>query len=309
MITLPQHWGVRFTPTVHTHAEGPTDPSNNKLHPNFVVVVTGAGKGLGYHIALAYAQAGAHGIVIASRTKSDLSSLEKEIKSTAPDSIVLVQTCDTQSDDDVKCLADATKAKFGRLDVVVANAGIISKYLEGPDGKQRLPIGIVEDADFDRVINTNFMGSYRVAKHFVPQLLETKDGPQAFVCITSLASLTNSSDLTPIAYNLSKIGNNRMVQHIHNDHKKDGVQAFAVHPGAVLTPQTEMHHTTQLGVGWTELLTDDVKLCGGFLTWLTREKREWLSGRYLSAAWDVDELTAMKDEIVEGDNLVMRLVV
>ncbi|TKA36683.1 hypothetical protein B0A54_11926 [Friedmanniomyces endolithicus] len=288
MITLPEHWGVRFTPTVHTHAEGPTDPRNNKLHPNFVVVVTGAGKGLGYHIALAYAQAGAHGIVIASRTKSDLLRLD---------------------DDDVKRLADATKAKFGRLDVVVANAGIISKYLEGPDGKQRLPIGVVEDTDFDRVINTNFMGSYRVAKHFVPQLVETKDGPQAFVCITSLAALTSSSDLTPIAYNLSKIGNNRMVQHIHNDHKKDGVQAFAVHPGAVLTPQTEMHHTTQLGVGWTDLLTDDVKLCGGFLTWLTREKREWLSGRYVSAAWDVDELTAMKDEIVEGDKLVMRMVV
>ncbi|KAK1073202.1 hypothetical protein LTR74_001911 [Friedmanniomyces endolithicus] len=309
MITLPQHWGVRFTPTVHTHAEGPTDPINNKLHPNFVVVVTGAGKGLGYHIALAYAQAGAHGIVIASRTQSDLSRLEEEIKSTAPDSIVLVQTCDTQSDDDVKRLADATKARFGRLDVVVANAGIISKYLEGPDGSKRLPIGVVEDSDFDRVINTNFMGSYRVAKHFVPQLVETTDGLQAFVCITSLAALTSSSDLTPIAYNLSKIGNNRMVQHIHNDHKKDGVQAFAVHPGAVLTPQTEMHHTTQLGVGWTELLTDDVKLCGGFLTWLTREKREWLSGRYLSAAWDVDELTAMKEEIVEGDKLVMRMVV
>ncbi len=52
-----------------------------------------------------------------------------------------------------------------------------------------------------------------------------------------------------------------------------------------------------------------MKLCGGFLTWLTREKREWLSGRYLSAAWDVDELTAMKDEIVGGDKLVMRMVV
>jgi len=57
------------------------------------------------------------------------------------------------------------------------------------------------------------------------------------------------------------------------------------------------------------VLTDDVKLCGGFLTWLTREKREWLSGRYLSAAWDVDELTAMRVEIVEGDKLVMRMVV
>ncbi|TKA82740.1 hypothetical protein B0A55_01086 [Friedmanniomyces simplex] len=309
MIDLPQHWGVHFTPTVHTRAEGPTDPSNNNLHPGFVVVVTGAGKGIGYHIALAYARAGAHGIVIASRTRSDLARLEEEIRSIAPGATVLTQTCDSQSDEEVSSLADATKAKFGRLDVVVANAGIISKYLTGPDGKERLPVGIVEDADFDRVINTNFMGSYRVAKYFVPQLAETKDGPQAYICITSLAAHTSSSDLTPIAYNLNKIGNNRMVQHIHHDHKREGVQAFAVHPGAVLTPQTEMHHTTQLGSSWTELLTDDVGLCGGFLTWLTKEKREWLSGRYLSVAWDVDELTAMRDEIVEGDKLVMRMVV
>ncbi|KAK5691475.1 hypothetical protein LTR97_011468 [Elasticomyces elasticus] len=308
-ISAPPEWGMDFTSTVHTHAEGPTDPKNNKVHSKFVAVVTGAGKGLGYHIALAYAKAGAHGIIIASRTQSDLTKLEKEIKTVNPDTIVLAQTCDTQSDEDVKKLADATKAKFGRLDVVVANAGIISKYLKDEDGKERLPVGIVEDTDFDRVINTNFMGSYRVAKYFVPQLIETKDGPQVYICITSLAGHTSSSDLTPVAYNLSKIGNNRMVQHIHNDHKKEGVQAFAVHPGAVLTPQTENHHTTQLGTDWTNLLTDDVALCGGFLTWLTKEKREWLSGRYLSVNWDVDELIAKKDEIVEGDKLVMKMVV
>jgi len=247
--------------------------------------------------------------VIASRTKPDLTKLDQEIKRIAPKTTVLVQTCDTQSDDDVKRLAEATKAKFERLDAVIANAGVISKYIKDEDGKERLPIGIVEDDDFDRVIDTNFMGSYRVAKYFVPQLIGTKDGPQAYICITSLASQTSSSDLCPAAYNLSKIGNNRMVQHIHNDHKKEGVQAFAVHPGAVLTPQTELHHTTQLGSSWTDLLIDDVGLSGGFLTWLTREKREWLSGRYVSVTWDVDELTGMKDEIVKGDKLVFKMVV
>ena len=180
---LPEDMGVRFTPTIHTHAEGPTDPKNNKVHSNFVVVTTGAGKGLGYHIALSYAHVGAKGIVIASRTRSDLDKLEKEIQSINPETTVVVQTCDTLNDDDVKSLAESTQAKFCRLDVVVANAGIISKYIQDSDGTQRLPNGIVEDTDFERVINTNFMGSYRVAKYFVPLLNATKDGPQALSLI------------------------------------------------------------------------------------------------------------------------------
>lgn len=56
-------------------------------------------------------------------------------------------------------------------------------------------------------------------------------------------------------------------------------------------------------------LTDDETLCGGFLTWLTSEKRPWLSGRYLSATWDVNELELKKDEIVNENKLVMRMVI
>jgi hypothetical protein len=43
--------------------------------------------------------------------------------------------------------------------------------------------------------------------------------------------------------------------------------------------------------------------------WLTKGNRKWLSGRYLSACWNVDELEAKKDEIVEGDKLKVRMVV
>jgi hypothetical protein len=45
------------------------------------------------------------------------------------------------------------------------------------------------------------------------------------------------------------------------------------------------------------------------MTWLTAERRDWLSGRYVSVSWDVEDLEAMKDEIVSGDKLKMRMVV
>lgn len=57
------------------------------------------------------------------------------------------------------------------------------------------------------------------------------------------------------------------------------------------------------------VMTDTPDLCGGFVVWLTKGQRTWLSGRYVSATWDVAELEAMKSEIVEEDKLKQRLVV
>lgn len=57
--------------------------------------------------------------------------------------------------------------------------------------------------------------------------------------------------------------------------------------------------------GLVAVLVDSPDLCGAFCVWLTKEKgsRQWLSGRILSAKWDVDELIAKKSEVVEKDLL------
>jgi hypothetical protein len=55
------------------------------------------------------------------------------------------------------------------------------------------------------------------------------------------------------------------------------------------------------------VLIDDVGLAGGFCVWLTKEKRSWLSGRYLDSRWDMDELVKRKDEIVEKDLLKLKI--
>lgn len=195
----PASYGFAFTNNIHSKAEGPTDPTNNKADGDFVVCVTGAGKGLGFHIALAYAKAGASGLIISSRTQSDLDSLSTEIKKINPKINLLSEICDTQKEDDVKRLAHGVMDKFGRVDVVIANAGIMSKYLD--DGS--LPQGIMSDLDFERVIDINLLGTVRVARHFTPLLLKST-GAQTFIVITSLASHFEVSQFTPVAYNVSK---------------------------------------------------------------------------------------------------------
>lgn len=310
-MSFPAHYGINFTPTIHAQIPENLSPSNNKLPQPFVAVITGAGKGLGYHISLAYAQAGATSLSISSRTASDLDQLEAEITKIDSGISVLKSICDTQSDSSVADLAQAVRAKFARVDAVIANAGIISKYVERKSADtgtptSNLPVGLLEDDDWARVLDINLLGSWRVAKALLPLLIETKDGPQTLVVVTSLAAHSTASAWTPIAYNVSKIAVNRVVEHVDSDHReKDGIHTYALHPGAVLTPQTQNHQ----GDGWQELLSDDEGLAGAMCTWLSKEKRGWLSGRYVSANWDVGELESRKDEIGGGEMLKFRMVV
>lgn len=299
---------MTFTPTVHSNIPANIDPTRITLPRPFVVVITGAGKGLGYAVAIQYAKAGAGGISISSRTQSDLDKLEAEIKSINRDTQVVKTICDTRSEKSVEGLENSVREKWGRVDVVVANAGIISKYVKkGPSGSN-LPIGIVEDNDWARVLDINLLGTWRIAKAFIPLLAQTKDGPQTLTVNTSLASHSTNSQLTPIAYNVSKIAVNRLVEHVDSDHrKKDGIHAYALHPGAVVTPQTVGHEAAD--GAWGKILSDDEGLAGAFSVWLSREKRSWLSGRYLSCNWDVDELEGMKDEIIKRDLLKFRMTV
>lgn len=97
---------------------------------------------------------------------------------------------------------------------------------------------------------------------------------------------------------------NRLTEHVAAAYAADGVVAYSVHPGPVVTTVPE-----GMPEAWLAGMLDEVGLCGTLLVWLTRERRAWLSGRYISATWDVGELEAMEGEIVEEDKLKMRMVV
>src|SRR5688572_29899041 len=120
--------GLDFTPTVHNSVPG--NLSTVTLPSPFVAVITGAGKGLGRAMALAYARAGASGISISSRTASDLDSVESEMQALAKEHgkglDVLKSVVDVQLDGDVQRLEEEVKQRWERVDVVIANAGIIS---------------------------------------------------------------------------------------------------------------------------------------------------------------------------------------
>lgn len=243
---IPPYWGATFTNTLHHKAEGPTLPENNKISGEFVVVITGAGKGLGYHIAVAYARAGATGIAISSRTQSELEGLERELVEINPRLEVLSQVIDVSKPEQVKELARQVHQKFrGRLDAVISNAGVTSKRLydidetTGEHVNNHYPRGIIEDEDFAYVVNVNLLGGYYVAKHLTPILVASSNPSplRAYIAVTSICGHMTNSMITNTSYNISKAALNRMVEHIQNDHAADGIVAFTVHPGASQTSQ------------------------------------------------------------------------
>ncbi|WP_269305828.1 SDR family NAD(P)-dependent oxidoreductase [Aeromicrobium sp. HA] len=133
------------------------DPLDRFRLDDKVVVITGASSGLGRGFAHAVAAVGAH-VVLAARRKEQLESLRDELARAG--TWVLVHRTDVSALDDCEALAAATVAEFGRIDVLVNNAGIGlagSALRQSPD-------------DFTHTIDINLNGTYWMARASAPHM-------------------------------------------------------------------------------------------------------------------------------------------
>lgn len=113
----------QLTKTMRRGLYSAIDPDRSELTAaGKVVIITGAGGGIGYDIAEAWATAGASGIVLAGRNVDTLKSAAENVKSIDKHIPTLIQKTDIASEADVKELYEKVNEKFGRADVVVNNA-------------------------------------------------------------------------------------------------------------------------------------------------------------------------------------------
>ncbi|WP_137921201.1 SDR family NAD(P)-dependent oxidoreductase [Hydrogenophaga sp. 2FB] len=132
-------------------------PSDNSLQGR-VALVTGAGKGIGRAIALAYARAGA-AVCCAGRTESDVVALADDIRATGGQA--MAAAVDVTQETDVDRMVASCLEAFGRLDIVVLNAGVAA---EGAS---------VEASDAQRwrqTLDVNLFGAYLCARAAIPGL-------------------------------------------------------------------------------------------------------------------------------------------
>src|ERR1041385_5818956 len=113
-----------------------------------IALVTGASRGIGAALTLALAEAGAH-IVAVARTVGGLEELDDKIKVTG--STATLVPLDMKDTDGILRLALALDERYGRLDVLVGNAGILTT----PS-----PVGHIEPKDWDNVIATNVTANW-----------------------------------------------------------------------------------------------------------------------------------------------------
>jgi|SRR5665213_1833863 len=184
-----------------------------------IALVTGASRGIGAALSLQLAQAGAH-IVAVARTVGGLEELDDNIKA-AGGSATLVPL-DMKDGDGIARLALALKERYGRLDVLVGNAGIL---------RTPTPLGHIEPKDWDEIFAVNVTANWQIIRAFDP-LLKLSDAGRAVFITSALATLARAYFG---AYAVSKAALDIMVRTYAAECAETKVRANLFSPGQTRT--------------------------------------------------------------------------
>ncbi|KAL6720592.1 hypothetical protein ACLMJK_002516 [Lecanora helva] len=282
------------TSTVHNDTYPAISPQNFNLSGRSIFI-TGGSKGLGLSMALSFAKAGASSIAVGAR--SDMSHLPSIIESAATSANrkipnFLALQLDVTDEESVSRAAAEVAQEFGKLDILINNAGVLGEF------------GLIADSkpeEWWRVMEVNVRGPYLVARAFMPLLLKGEE--KYIISLTSVGAHLTNPNLS--AYQLSKNALLRLAQLLNSEYSKQGVVSFAIHPGNcptdIMGSPERLEHVKHI-------FTESPELSGDSVVYLTSEKRPWLGGRYVNCMWDLPELMSRKDEIVRDDKLKVRLV-
>ncbi len=182
-----------------------------------VALVTGASQGLGRALALAYAKEGAS-LVINSRSEEGIRPVAGEIEGLGVD--VLAVAADVSKDEDARRLVDEATSRFGGIDVLVNNAGLL-----GP----RVVIEEYPEDEWRRVIDANLTGPYLVCRAAIPRLR----GGASIINVVSGVSVEGRAGWG--AYSVSKFGVEGLSQILAAELEDRGIRSNAVDPGGMRT--------------------------------------------------------------------------
>ncbi len=268
-----------------------------------VAVITGAGRGIGRAIALAYAREGAR-LVLAARSEPELAETAAEASQAGAEAIAI--RTDVTSQVGTERLARRAVERFGRIDVLVNNAGI-----SGPIG----PLQGNDIAEWVDTINVNLTGTFLVCRAVVPVMLEQGGGR---IINLSGAGVANAwSNMS--AYCASKAAVVRLTEVLAQELEDKGITVNALGPGSVHTSMWE-RMTDQAAEAGAEFIHElgqrvmtgggaSIDDCAELAVWLASGESGALTGRIISAAADdFRSLSPMIPEIMAGDGYTLRVV-
>lgn len=198
---------------------------------NQIVIITGGSQGIGYGIASCFARRQAS-LVIADVDKGRAEQAVEKLKEMKAGESLAVR-CDITQRAEVEAMVKEVKARFGRIDVLINNAGICP-FVEVMEMTPEV---------WQRTLDVNLTGAFTCTQEVARVMIEGKRGGR-IVFITSLAeNVTNSNQ---VDYGASKAGLKMTMAGFAAALGPFGITCNAIAPGMIMTPMTE-HHWAQPG--------------------------------------------------------------
>ena len=189
---------------------------------NKTAIVTGGGSGIGEAIALRFAQEGAR-VAITGRRKEALERVAKAIELAGGHALALPGSVTNEAD--VRLAVEATLRSFGRIDVLVNNAGNL--FHAGP-------LHETTDQVWNDTIDLFLTSVFRFSRAVIPHLL--KQGSGSIVNISTVAALKAMPGFPAHAYAAAKAGVNMLTKTIAIQYATQGIRCNAICPAGVDTP-------------------------------------------------------------------------
>ena len=186
------------------------------------VIVTGAGSGIGRATAIRFAREGAN-VVLVGRTNQTLEETAQEFpqdRTWIHTDNYLIVACDISIQSQVQKMVQLVIDKFGKIDVLVNNAG---KAVQGK-------ITELSAEDWKSAIDVNLNGTFYVCQIAMPHLIVSKGN---IINVSSLSGI--GGDWNMAAYNAAKAGVSNLTRTLALDHGSDGVRINAVNPSVTKT--------------------------------------------------------------------------
>lgn len=245
------------------------DSANFRLDQQ-VAVITGAAAGIGRAIAETFAAAGA-AVMVSDRDLKAANAVAAAIE--AQGGLVAAMACDVTKEDDLVRLTAATVAKFGRLTVLVSNAG------GGGPKPFDMPM-----ADFRRAFDLNVFSLFRLAQLAAPEM--EKSGGGSILAVTSMSAENKNKRMA--SYASSKAATSHLVRNIAFDLGPKRIRVNGIAPGAtrtdalltVLTDDTEsrmLEHTPIHRLGEPQDMANAA-------LFLCSPAASWISGQILTVS-------------------------
>ena len=185
-------------------------------------LVTGASRGIGRAIALAFAAEGADVVVNYAGSEAAAKEVAAEIEAMGRKAFVV--QADISSNEAATAMVDEVVKEFGRIDILVNNAGII----------KRIPMCEMTAAEFRQVIDVDLNAPFIVSKAVIPSMIKKGHGKIINIC----SMMSELGRETVSAYAAAKGGLKMLTRNICSEFGEYNIQCNGLGPGYIATPQT-----------------------------------------------------------------------